>query len=110
MLLLEAGNIKKNYRDRLIIAFDELKIYSGDRIGVIGINGSGKTTLINILANEIEPDQGFVKCYCKTAYIRQFSNETADVGQKALSEFNVSQISRQKVFSGGEETRIKLAN
>ena len=36
MLLLEAGNIEKYYSDRLIIKFSELKIYSGDRIGVVG--------------------------------------------------------------------------
>jgi len=89
MLILEAHNIKKYYSDRLVIEIDDLKIYSGDKIGIIGQNGSGKTTLLNILAKEIEPDEGFV-------FVR------------ILKEFDLSQKVHQKVFS--EKTRIKIAN
>lgn len=110
MVLLEAGNIKKYYGDRLIIEFDELKIFSGDKIGVIGQNGSGKTTLMNILSGEIEPDQGFIRRYCSAAYIRQFSDEAIQAEEKALKEFSIIQKAKQKVFSGGEKTRIRLAN
>jgi macrolide transport system ATP-binding/permease protein len=110
MLILEAGNIKKYYSNRLIIEFDELKVYSGDKIGIVGQNGSGKTTLMNILSNEIEPDEGFVRQYCDIAYIRQFSEEMIEADQKILSELNLSQKLNQKVFSGGERTRIKIAN
>lgn len=110
MLILEAGNIKKYYSDRLIIEFDELKIYSRDKIGVVGQNGSGKTTLINILSKDIEPDEGFVKQNCDIAYIRQFSNECIKANPKALKEFNLSDKRCQDVFSGGEKTRIKIAN
>ena len=110
MLILEAGNIKKYYSDRLIILFDELKIYSGDKIGIVGQNASGKTTLMNILSCEIEPDEGFVRQFCDIAYIHQFSDERMEAGQKALKEFNLSQKSQQSVFSGGEKTKIKIAN
>lgn len=110
MLLLEAGNIKKYYGDRLIIGFEDFKVYKGDKIGLIGQNGSGKTTLLNILAKEIEPDEGFVKQYCDLSYIRQFSQEEMKANPKALKEFNLSDKQDQEVFSGGEETRIKIAN
>ncbi len=110
MLLLEAGNIKKCYGDRMIIGFDDFKVYTGDKIGLIGQNGSGKTTLLNILAKEIEPDEGFVKQYCDLAYIRQFSQEAMKANPKVLKEFNLSGKQHQEVFSGGEETRIKIAN
>lgn len=111
MLVLEAGNIKKYYRDKLIIEFDDLKVYSGDRIGIVGQNGSGKTTLLNILSMDIEPDQGFVKQYCDISYIRQFSDEgIKDANPKALKEFDLNHKAHQKVFSGGEETRIKIVN
>ena len=46
-------NIKKYYGDRLILNIEDLKIYSGDRIGVVGLNGAGKTTLMEILAGNI---------------------------------------------------------
>ncbi|AEV68989.1 ribosomal protection-like ABC-F family protein [Acetivibrio clariflavus] len=110
MLILEAADIKKYYSDRLIIEIDEFKVYSGDKIGIVGPNGSGKTTLMNILAKDIEPDKGFVKHYSPIAYIRQFSDEGIRADQKLLKEFNLACKSHQRVFSGGEKTRIKIAN
>lgn len=110
MLILEAKNIKKYFGDRLIIGFNELKIYKGDRIGIIGQNGSGKTTLMNILSDELQPDEGTVKHYCGFTYIRQFSDESLEADQWVLSEFGLSGKIRQEAFSGGEKTRIKIAN
>jgi macrolide transport system ATP-binding/permease protein len=110
MLLIEAVNIKKYYGDRLVIGFDELKVYSGDKIGIVGQNGSGKTTLLNILAKDIKPDEGFVKQYCDLKYIRQFSEEKAEAAPRELKEFGLQNITAQDVFSGGEKTRIKIAN
>jgi len=111
MLFLEAANIKKYYSDRLILAFDGLKVYSGDRIGIVGQNGSGKTTLMNILSGSIEPDEGLVKQYSDISCIRQFADEsTVNADRKLLNEFNLANKADQGVFSGGEKTRIKLAN
>lgn len=110
MLILEAANIKKYYSDRLIIEIDDFKVYSGDKIGIVGQNGSGKTTLMNILSKDIEPDEGFVKQLCSITYIRQFSDESIKAGHELQKEFNLSQKSHQDVFSGGEKTRIKIAN
>ncbi len=110
MLILEAQKIKKYYGDRLIFALDDLKVYTGDRIGIIGLNGSGKTTLLNILAGETEPDEGVVRHFCNIAYIRQFSQEEICADQKLISEFSLSGKTDQQVYSGGEQTRIKIAN
>lgn len=110
MLVLEAKNIKKYYGDRLIVGFKELKIFTGDRIGIIGQNGSGKTTLMNILADELQPDEGKVIHYCDFSYVRQFSEEGFDSDQWVLSEFGLSDKTAQEAFSGGERTRIKIAN
>ncbi len=121
MLLLEAVNIKKYYADRLIIEMDGLRIYTGDRIGVVGMNGSGKTTLLNILSGCIEPDEGFVKRYCEVAYIRQFDEEETDneygqesaeetgASRKLLKEFELDQKLQREALSGGERTRLKIA-
>lgn len=120
MLLMEAVNIKKYYGDRLIIGFDELKIYSGDRIGVTGINGSGKTTLLDMLYGGLEPDEGFVRRYCEVGYIRQFDTderndirqlqvEASGVAMKLLSEFEIGGKLDRPALSGGEQTRLKIA-
>ena len=110
MLILEADKIKKYYNDRLIIELDSFKVYSGDKIGIVGQNGSGKTTLMNILSKEIEPDEGVVHHYCSISYIRQFSEEGVEAGTKTLKEFNLHDKLHQNEFSGGERTRIKIAN
>ncbi|NLV36085.1 MAG: ABC-F family ATP-binding cassette domain-containing protein [Clostridiaceae bacterium] len=109
MLLLDARNIKKYYADRLIIEVDELKIYTGDRIGVVGLNGSGKTTLMDILSGSIEPDEGHVRRYCEVAYIRQFEKgETERKEGKLISEFELNQKLQRDGLSGGELTRLKI--
>ncbi len=120
MLLLEGVNIKKFYGDRQILGLDELKIYSGDRIGVTGLNGAGKTTLLDILSGELEPDEGCVKCYCRVGYIRQFDQNDTDyinpVGQeisgteiRLLKEFNIDRKLDRAALSGGERTRLRIA-
>lgn len=110
MLLIEAQNIKKYYHDRKIIEFDDFKVYSGDKIGIVGQNGSGKTTFLNILSGEVETDEGYVRRFCDITYIRQFSDEEIEADQKEISRMNLSQIADQAVCSGGELTRIKIAN
>lgn len=109
MLLLNAGNIKKYYADRLILDVDDLKIYTGDRIGIVGANGSGKTTLMDILSGCIEPDEGYVKRYCELAYIRQFEKERrGKVEGKLLKEFELDRKLQRDGLSGGERTRLKI--
>ncbi len=71
MLLIECNKIKKYFDDRLIVDIDHLKIYSKDRIGIVGRNGVGKTTLINILSKRLEPDEGSLKLYGRAGYISQ---------------------------------------
>lgn len=110
MLILDAINIKKNYGDREILSFDKLQIRSGDKIGVVGKNGAGKTTLLNILAGDLLPDEGIVKRFCDIAYIKQMSNCEIEADAKLLSEFNVQDKVEEKIVSGGEATRLKIAS
>lgn len=91
MLLIEASGIKKEFGERKLFELDSLKVYKGDRIGIVGLNGSGKTTLINILAGEDKEYEGLVKSYGNHGYIRQLDGKFKD-----------SQL------SGGEKTRMKI--
>lgn len=110
MLLLEAVNIKKYYGDRMIISLDELKIHSGDKISLVGSNGAGKTTLLDILVGETDIDEGYVKRHCDIAYIKQFFNEEIKAEGKTLKEFNVHDKLDCIRLSGGESTRLKIAD
>jgi macrolide transport system ATP-binding/permease protein len=109
MLVIESGNIKKFYGDRLVLDIDKLNIYSEDRIGVVGVNGVGKTTLINILSKRIDPDEGWVKLRGKTEYISQLDEpEVYEISSEMASKFGVHRLWNENM-SGGEKTRFKIA-
>ena len=50
-------------------------------MGVVGINGAGKTTLLNILAGDINPDEGdvFISSDKKVGYLRQRNNFSSGI-------------------------------
>jgi len=109
MLLIEGGNIKKYYRDRLILDIENLKIYSEDRIGLVGLNGAGKTTLINILCGEAQPDEGWVRRYGSYSACGQLvSKEYEDIDKKVANKFGIVNT-WNNYLSGGEKTRFKMA-
>ncbi|KOA19276.1 putative ABC transporter ATP-binding protein YheS [Clostridium homopropionicum DSM 5847] len=109
MLLIECSKIKKYFGDKLIIDVDSLKIYSDDRIGIVGINGVGKTTLIDILSQRLEPDEGLLKLYGKYSFISQLDlPESKNISKEMASKFGIKSTWDGNM-SGGEKTRFKLA-
>jgi macrolide transport system ATP-binding/permease protein len=109
MLLIEGGNIKKYYGDRLILSIENLKIYSEDRIGLVGLNGAGKTTLINILCGEANPDEGWVRRYGSYSVVDQLGTmEYEDIDKKAANKIGAASTWNNHL-SGGEKTRFKIA-
>ncbi|QDP41725.1 ABC-F family ATP-binding cassette domain-containing protein [Radiobacillus deserti] len=58
--VLEAIDVGKSFNEKAVIqSFNHLFI-PGDRVGIIGPNGSGKSTLLNLMAGNIEPDEGSI--------------------------------------------------
>jgi macrolide transport system ATP-binding/permease protein len=109
MLLIECNKIKKYYADRLILETEGLKIYSGDKIGIVGSNGAGKTTLLDILSKRLEPDEGFVKIYGKAGYISQLKTpENLEISDEFASKFSIESKWKDSM-SGGEKTKFKVA-
>lgn len=110
MLLVECSNIKKSFGDRSILDIENLKVYSQDRIGIVGVNGVGKTTLINILCQRLQADEGGVKLYGRYSYISQLEGpESISITNEMASRFNIESIWNENM-SGGEKTRFKLAH
>ena len=103
-----------------------------DRIGVIGKNGKGKTTLLNLLAGDLNPDQGVIgraaslRCgYFGQANIDRLDGEatieeeilqaTPDLSRGAARNicgfmlFEGDQaLKKIAVLSGGEKSRVLL--
>ncbi len=109
-MLLDARNIGISFGERRLFSGVNLRLQVGDRIGLIGANGSGKTTLLNLLAGELAPDAGTILRRCGITYIRQFSAEEATGNPRELSRYHVVHTLGQGGMSGGELTRVKLAN
>lgn len=111
MLLLEMKNVVKDLGDRRLFKIDDLKVYTEDRIGVVGANGVGKTTLLRIMAGIIEPDEGTVIRRCSQSFITQLEDITwaAEIINPILAQ--QFKVSRQysETLSGGEKTRYKIA-
>lgn len=120
---IEAENIQMKFGEREVLKFDRLTIYEGERIGLVGANGAGKTTLLRILAGELAPDRGTVKTMCDTDFFRQFAGDAAlfsgedcacgvsrfELDGRTVSGLRVQEKVWADAVSGGEETRIRLA-
>ena len=108
-----------------------LRIYPGDRIGVLGVNGAGKTTLLRSLAGELEPLAGrFARGrHSAVGYFAQHQLEALNLDHSPLHHADELGLSTQaaldylggwgfdgddvrrpaSTFSGGEKARLVLA-
>ena len=110
-LYLSADHISVSFGERKLFSLERLRIYEGDRIGLVGMNGSGKTTLLHILSGACKPDEGVVKHFCTPFYFRQFADATDHhASPEALSRLGVISLQGQHIVSGGEAERLRLAD
>lgn len=96
---------------RDLLHIDKLEVYEGDKIGLVGLNGSGKSTLLRLINGDITPDKGRIKLNCTPTYFAQLSDEHNNniADPKELSLFGVQELVIQDITSGGENTRLRLA-
>ena len=105
----ELENIELNYLDKTVLEIERLAVHQFDRIGIVGKNGTGKSSLLKLLAGVIHPSSGIVKRHVDFAYFDQLATPNQSKidydlkGKLAIPETEISN------FSGGEQTRLKLA-
>jgi ABC-2 type transport system ATP-binding protein len=59
--VLEVNDLRKAYRDRVVLDGVDLTAPAARVTGLVGANGAGKTTLISIAAGLRRPDAGRVR-------------------------------------------------
>ncbi|WP_152656015.1 Vga family ABC-F type ribosomal protection protein [Oceanobacillus sp. CFH 90083] len=75
MTILEGQHIKHSIKDRELFSIEHLAVYAKARIGLVGKNGSGKTTLLNLLAGNIQPEQGTIHMYTSVELLPQLKKK-----------------------------------
>ncbi len=56
--MISVSNLQKSYKGVPAVAIDQLEIYGGEVIGLVGNNGAGKTTFFRLLLDLIRADSG----------------------------------------------------
>lgn len=73
------------YDDAPILEDMTLRVYSRDRIGILGVNGAGKTTLLKALAGQMGLLDGELERAGSVGYFAQHQMETLDARKSALA-------------------------
>lgn len=109
-LLLKATDIYVEYKGREILNINELELYNYDRIGLVGSNGAGKSTLLKVLLGELTLPGCIVKSIGNFAYVPQLTEAARQesIDHALLGKLGVNGLDTQ-TMSGGEETRLKVA-
>ena len=109
-LLIKAKEIFVEYTGREILNIDELELYSYDRIGLVGANGTGKSTLLKVLLGELTLTGCKINRIGEFAYIPQLDEIVMQEAKdfSVMGKLGVRDLDG-KIMSGGEETRLKIA-
>jgi macrolide transport system ATP-binding/permease protein len=109
-LLIKAKDICVEYAGRDVLDIGELELYAYDRVGLVGGNGAGKSTLLKVLLGEITPSGSKVNRLGQFAYIPQLDEAVLqEVKDHALMGRLGADRLKVETMSGGEETRLKIA-
>ncbi len=58
--MISVSNLARSFGGQTLFEDASFQLNAGERYGLVGANGSGKTTLLNILAGDLDPDEGSV--------------------------------------------------
>lgn len=109
-LLIKAKDIHIEFMGRDVLDIDELELYDYDRIGLVGANGAGKSTLVKVLLGETPISHGRISREGNFTYIPQLEGVTEQkrTDYALKGKLGVSHLNAEHM-SGGEETRLKIA-
>src|SRR5690625_3910990 len=108
-IYIEINKMTLSFLGEDVLRVSRLAVHPFDRIGIVGKNGAGKSSLLKIMSGALTPNQGQVKRLVDFAYFDQLAVEDDQEIDYDLQ--GKLEIPKTKVesFSGGEQTRLKLA-
>lgn len=77
-MIVDVQNVSHGFGSRKILDNVSFKLNPGEHIGLVGANGEGKSTFINILTNNLMPDEGKIiwSKHVTTGYLDQYTTLT----------------------------------
>ena len=106
--VLDVEDVDLRRGERALLDHVTWRLGPGDRVGVVGVNGSGKTTLLRLLAGDLAPDAGRVRCgrTVALAHLTQHAASEVDPEQRVLS--SVEEVTRVVRTATGETTATSM--
>lgn len=98
MSLVAVSNIRKEYRNKVVLADVSLQISRGERVALVGPNGAGKTTLLKIMMGQVKEDSGdvFLSKNVKVGYLSQYLTDLDESNDSALHLDALKKIEDEK--------------
>lgn len=59
--ILEVNNLKKSFKDNIILDDLSFSVKQGEVFGFLGKNGAGKTTTMKMILGFLKPNSGSIK-------------------------------------------------
>ena len=101
VVVIEAKDVSKSYRDNHVINNANLKIERGEKIAFVGKNGEGKTTFSKIIIGELDYTGNFTVGHnVSIGYFAQNQDEIMDEGSTVFETID-------KVAVGDIRTKIR---
>jgi ATP-binding cassette subfamily F protein uup len=107
--VLEAEDVSVSFGPRALLRSVTWRLGPGARVALVGVNGSGKTTLINVLAGELEADDGRV-VRGQTVRLAHLSQDAVELPGELRALQALEQVrGRIRISDGSELTAGQLA-
>jgi lipopolysaccharide export system ATP-binding protein len=127
MTVLRSESLTKSYGGREVVSGVDIRVQSGEIIGLLGRNGAGKTTTFQMVVGLVKPDQGatylpqensvFLKASVENnlrlilELLPYKKEERTELRHDLLDELGLLPLSGQSAhsLSGGERRKLEIS-